>query len=262
MMHLQMLHLWICLQMLQHLWTCLLIGLLVWLLLAMLLQLFVVTTILKWTQQCIYYDADCPGAVPEKWLYHQTWILIHAVCHPFIPHLPSFSFLPLLGLAAWIGHCHVAPGWLVAPLEFAFLHVFLQAAQHFRKVLLHLLPRWCYELEAFSARKTAPVVADDNVIEKCVVILHVTYAQMGQQDTWFFGPSFTSSSMWIGMCNSVKHEWSSCRSPNGVTVPPSKTMIVRGCPSSFTNSNKHLTLRALAADFGPMTTLDFCELVQ
>ena len=68
------------------------------------------------------------------------------------------------------------------------------------------------------------------------------YAHMGQQDTRFFGPAFTSSGMLITICNRAKCECSSCRSPSGVTVPPSKTTTVSGCFNSWANSQQVLDL--------------------
>ena len=65
---------------------------------------------------------------------------------------------------------------------------------------------------------------------------------MGQQDTWFFDPAFTSSGMLIAMCERAKHECSSCRSPSGVTIPPSKITMVSGHHSSLANSQQALDL--------------------
>ena len=89
-------------------------------------------------------------------------------------------------------------------------------------VFFHLLLGGCRKLQAFPTGKTTPVVADDGVIEEGVIVFDDIHAHMGQQDTQFFCPIFTSSGMWISMCDNVKRECNLCKSPSSVTIPPSK----------------------------------------
>ena len=73
----------------------------------------------------------------------------------------------------------------------------------------------------------------------------------------FFGSTFTSKGVLNVICMRGKWECSSCRSPSGMTIPPSKTMTVSGHFNSLANATKRCIMQAMAADFGPVLTLDF-----
>ena len=86
--------------------------------------------------------------------------------------------------------------------------------------------------------------------------------QIGQQDMWFFGPTFASSGVEIMMQERVKHECNSWSRHRGVTNSPLKTMTVSGRPTPLASSTMPWILQAQSADFSPVSTLDFLELIR
>ena len=175
--------------------------------------------------------------IPQAMLFIWLFILWAA--------LGIFVLPALLGLVAGVVTV-MQLGWFAA-LWALFLTCFLQTLVHW-VVLFHLLCGGHCKLQAFVTGEATLVVTDYDVIQESIIIFYDKHANGA---TWHL--VFLSS-----LRDRVKHAWSSGRIPNGVTMPPSNTTMVRGHPSSLANSNKCLILWAVLADFAPATTLDFC----
>ena len=121
----------------------------------------------KWIQQYVYYNVEYLELVPGRQLYQQTWMVIHVafshLCHVCLPSLlcPSGSFWTYG--QTW--HCSMLQTpyclWSTSS-SFALLLGTLTSGE----VFLHLLPQGHHKLQTFPTGKVAPIVSNDDVIQK------------------------------------------------------------------------------------------------
>ena len=140
---------------------------------------------------------------------------------------------------------------------FTVLHLGLSTAC---SVPFHLLCGDHHEGQALPTGKTAPVVANYDVIDENDVIQGHMCTDGAAINVVPY-PTFASSGVWIVIRKRIKHECNSWSRHTGETDSPSKTMTVSSHPTLLAISTMPWTMRARSADLGPVITFDFLGLV-